>query len=115
MSKKIISSFIKDIWVNRNLDKIKKYIAKDYVAYGIRNKITVNGILGVKQNVKKLLEKYPDVVVIVEDMIDDENKVASRLTFKPSKDSKISMREIIIHEIKDDKIHRAWSIGSDWN
>ncbi|MBU1075449.1 ester cyclase [Patescibacteria group bacterium] len=94
---------------------IKKYIAKDYVAYGMRNKITVNGILGVEQNIKKLLEKYPDFVVIVEDMIDNGNKVVSRLIFKPSEDSDISMREIILHEIKDDKIHRAWSIGSDWN
>ncbi len=115
MSKKIVSSFIEDIWIKHNLDNIDKYIAKDYVAFGMRSKITVNGVSGVKTNIANVLSKHPDCVAEIDDMFASGDKVATRLKFRPDPDSDLTMREIIIHEIKDDKITKAWSIGSDWN
>jgi predicted ester cyclase len=111
----IISSFIQDVWINKNLDKVKDYIAPDYVAHAMKGKTTISGVEGVKRNLENILEKYPDFVIEIDDIFGDENKIATRLKFKPNINSDISMREIIIHEVRNGKIYQAWSIGSDWD
>ena len=79
----IISSFIQDIWVDKNLDNIERYIAPDYVAYALKGKTTVNGVAGVRNNIENTLKKYPDFILEIDDMFGDESKIVTRLKFKP--------------------------------
>ncbi len=111
----LVRSFIQNVWIERDLDEIPNYIAPDYQATGLRTKVLISGVDGVRINVQKVYSDYPALSIEIDDMFADGDKVATRLTFHPSPDSSISMREIIIHEVQDGLICQAWSIGSEWN
>ena len=109
-NKIIIRNFVVEVWNNSNFDKIEEFIHKDYIAHRLSSKTALKGITGVRRNVENYKNKYPNLKIIIKDMICEGNKVSSRIIIK---DGQKSMNELIIYRISNNKIIESWSIGSN--
>ena len=105
------------------MDDISKYIAHNYEAVGLATTVYVRGIEGVRKNVEDTRSGFPDLFIEIDDMIAEGDKVASRLTLRGTpvhqqattwERGALTNPELIVHQLKDGKIIKAWSIGSTW-
>ena len=75
-NKEVVKDFMNALWVKRDLDIALNYLAEDINYYGVRNEF--HG----KENYSKMLESYlslfNDVVIDIEDMVSEKNKVYYR-------------------------------------
>jgi predicted ester cyclase len=120
-NKEVVKDFINALWVKRDLDIVRNYLAEDINYYGVRSES--HG----KEKYSKMLEGYlslfSDVVIDIEDIISEKNKVYSRgsLTgildgdFEGIKVSnkKVSFKFFDEMEIEDGKIKNDWDILDD--
>jgi len=109
-NKNIIRNFIEDIWNKDKIELIPKYIHPRYKAHRLRSMTTLNGINNVKRNIKNYKHQFPNLKIIIKEMISEGDKVSSLITL--ISDNK-KMQELIIHKIESKKIIESWSIGSD--
>jgi|APSaa5957512622_1039677.scaffolds.fasta_scaffold91100_1 predicted SnoaL-like aldol condensation-catalyzing enzyme len=109
-NKNIIKNFIEDIWNNNKIDLITTYIHPKYKAHRLKSMTTLRGINSVKKNIKDYKRKFPNLKIIIKDMISEGDKISSLITLI-NKNKK--MQELIIHKIESNKIIESWSIGSD--
>ncbi len=81
------------------------------------------GPAGVKPTFARLTATFPDLKLTIEDILQDGNKVVVRARMTgtqkgafmdlPSKNRKIDIQVVDIHEVKDGKIIRTWHT-EDW-
>jgi steroid delta-isomerase-like uncharacterized protein len=81
------------------------------------------GPAGAKQILVELTQTFPDLKVAVQEVLEDGNKVIVRSEISgtqkgaflgfPSKNRKLVIQAIDIHELKDGKIVRTWH-SEDW-
>ena len=81
------------------------------------------GPAGAKQLLTELTNTFPDLTVTIQDVLQDGNKVVVRSEISgtqkapfmgsPSKNRKLLIQAIDIHEFKDGKIVRTWH-SEDW-
>jgi steroid delta-isomerase-like uncharacterized protein len=84
---------------------------------------TPPGPAGVKPIFARLTTTFPDLKLTIEDILQDGNKVVVRARMTgtqeeafmdfPSKNRKIDIQVVDIHEVKDGKIIRTWHT-EDW-
>ena len=117
-NKEVVKDFTNALWVKRDLDLALKYLAEDINYYGVRNES--HG----KENLRKMLEGYlslyNDVVIDIEDMISEKNKVYSRGSLTGILDGdfeginvtnkKVSIKFFDEMEIEEGKIKNDWDI-----
>ena len=122
-NKETVRNFIERIWNRGFVDEISDYIAPDYEAIGLATTVYVRGIEGVRKNVEETRSGFPDLLIEIDDMIAEGDKVASRLTLRGTpvhqqattwERGALTNPELIFHQLKDGKIIRAWSIASTW-
>lgn len=122
-NKEIVRDFIDRIWNRGLVDEIPNFITPDYEAIGLRTTVFARGIDGVRNNVLGTRDAYRDLIIEIDDMIAEGDKVASRIRLRGTPVHQqattwdrgaLTLDELIFHQLKEGKIIRAWSIGSDW-
>ena len=120
-NKEVVKDFMNALWVKRDLDIALNYLAEDINYYGVRNES--HG----KENYSKMLEGYlslfNDVVVDIEDMVSEKNKVYYRGSFTGIIDGdfegikvankKVSIKFFDEMEIEEGKIKNDWDLLDD--
>jgi len=117
-NKEVVKDFTNALWVKRDLDLALNYLAEDINYYGVRNES--HG----KENYSKMLEGYlsifNDVVIDIEDMVSEKNKVYYRGSLTGNLDGdfeginvtnkKVSVKFFDEMEIEGGKIKNDWDI-----
>ena len=117
-NKEVVKNFMNALWVKRDLDIAINYLAEDINYYGVRNES--HG----KENYSKMLSGYlslfSDVVIDIEDMISEKNKVYSRGSLTGILDGdfeginvtnkKVSIKFFDEMEIEEGKIKNDWDL-----
>lgn len=120
-NKKVVKDFMNTLWVKRDLDTALNYLAEDINYYGVRNES--HG----KENYREMLKGYfsifNDVVVDIEDMVSEKNKVYFRGSFTGTIDGnfegiKVTNKKVSIKffdelEIEEGKIKNDWDLMDD--
>jgi predicted ester cyclase len=122
-NKNTVRNFIERVWNRGFVDEISKYIAPKYEAIGLASNVYVRGVEGVRKNVDDTRSGFPDLLIEIDDMIAEGDRVASRLTLRGTpvhqqattwERGALTNPELIIHQLKDGKIIKAWSTASTW-
>lgn len=118
-SKAIVRRFW-GVWEEGNIDLVDELLAPDYVNHspGIPDQPT--GPEGVKAVVSMFRSGMPDLRVIVEDMIAEDDKVAVRYTLEgthegelfglPPTGRRLSIKSITVERVSEGKIREHWRI-----
>jgi predicted ester cyclase len=74
------------------------------------------GPAGIKEAVRGLRAMFPDLEVTIEDLIAEDNRVASRETWQGTHTSGRAVLGTVIHifHFSDGRIAEEWSRGWDW-
>ena len=111
--KKIVESYIREIWNNGKIEAIDDFLSPAFVAHGL---VSGNDIVGIPQLIDiyhDYKRDYPNLKVKVLDMLSESDKVAGvieLISTHPDRDTQAA-REMIIHRIQDCRIVESWSIG----
>lgn len=120
-NKEVVKDFFNALWIKRDLEFALSFLAEDINYYGVRNKS--HG----KENYIKMLKEYlslfNDVVVDIEDMVSEKNKVYFRGSFTGIIDGdfegikvankKVSFKFFDEMEIEEGKIINDWDLLDD--
>lgn len=79
-TKEIVRQMNEEVWGEGDLDLIDEYVAEDYVEHNTASPRDIHGPDGYRENVEMVRAAFPDMDVIVEDIIADGDKVAYRYT-----------------------------------
>ena len=116
-NKSLVMEFVQSVWNEKRVDRISDYVSHDYIAYGLRSGSVVRGVEGVRENVERVSELYPDLEIHIEEILAEGDKVFALLTFE-SYDSTgrlARMQEMIIFRIFGNKLCEARSVGTPWD
>ncbi len=106
-----------EVW-DGNLDLVDDIIAEDYVEHSSAHPEGVHGPAEFKREVKMLRSGFPDLSVTEEDTVAEDDKVASRITFRGTHEGEflgieptgtsVAFEAIAINQLKDGEIVEAW-------
>jgi len=115
--KKLIRDLYENVLNNRKFELLDELVSDDFVGVGQER-----GAAGFRKNVKSVIDGFPDIKWIVEDVIAEGDRVAIRWSWTathtrpfrgfPATNKPVADTAIVIYEFKGDKIFRAW-IQSD--
>jgi hypothetical protein len=109
--KTVVTRFIKEVWNQKKVDSIPKFISRSYVAHLLGGGGEVVGTRGVRLNVIKAHSQFKGLKIKVRKIVEDGDHTASWITL--TSQNKV-MNELIIHKVKNNLITEAWSIGGNW-
>lgn len=96
-----------DAFNSRNLAAIDEIFAPDFYSHSLKT-----GVEGVKQSYASFLKAFPDARVVVEDLLVDGDKIASRTSIHGipalADSSQPTIMEII--RVKDQRIVELWGL-----
>lgn len=109
---KEIVRHIYDGFNSRNLEVLEQFFAPNFVDY-TADPDQQPGIKGIKQAWQQIWTNFPEMQLIVEDVIAEGDKVTSRVTLMyPMEENNIvdvgMMIEIV--EINDGKVNKLWNV-----
>ncbi|MDQ4128857.1 MAG: ester cyclase [Actinomycetota bacterium] len=118
-SKAIVRQFW-GVWEEGNIDLVDELLAPDYVNHSPGIPDQPAGPEGVKAVVSMFRSGMPDLRVIVEDMIAEDDKVAVRYTLEgthegelfglPPTGRRLSIKSITVERVSEGKIREHWRI-----
>ena len=120
--KEIVRRFVERLWNRRELDVADELISPDCITHQLRGAADAAGASRtpelVKREAQAWLAGFPDLRFEIEQMIAEEDRVASRLTLTgthtgtwngiPATNRKIALPMMTIHRIRDGKIVEDW-------
>ncbi len=108
------------VWEQGNIDLVDELLAPDYVNHSPGIPGQPAGPEGVKAVVSMFQNGMPDLRVIVEDMIAEDDKVAVRYTLEgthegelfgiPPTGRRLSIKSITVERVSEGKIREHWRI-----
>lgn len=117
-NKAIVIRFLKEIWENGEIDVVDEIVAKDHVHHLSRS--DRHGPDGVKQLVTWFRVFLPDLQIVINDLIAEEDKVMAYITFSgtdqggyfdnPPSGNPVKYTGIDIFRLADGKIVERWGI-----
>lgn len=115
-NKELVRSFIEEVWNSNSPEKANYYIDPNFTIHLLGGKKDSSGIEFVINNVKTAHEKYRNLHIKIEDIIEEGDKTVCRLLLTAIIERKlVSSREFILHKISNGKFIEAWSLGSIWD
>jgi steroid delta-isomerase-like uncharacterized protein len=118
-SKAIVRKFW-SVWDEGNIDLVDELLAPDYVNHNPAAPDLPTGPDGVKGVVAMFRSGMPDLSVLVEDMMAEGDKVATRYTLEGTHEGKLfgvpptgqqlSIKSISVERVSDGKIREHWRI-----
>ncbi|HXJ23540.1 MAG TPA: ester cyclase [Polyangia bacterium] len=78
-NKALVRAYVKDVWINHDLDALERYIADDYVQH---SKHATPGREGLKAFFKGLWEAFTEQSFSIDDLIAEGDRVVWRWTMR---------------------------------
>jgi steroid delta-isomerase-like uncharacterized protein len=117
-----VRSFIEEVFNKQNLAIIDELIAEDYVVNGVGGQ-QLKGPDGVRMMITMYTTAFPDLHMIIDDLIGEGDTVACRFTTKgthkgefmgiPPTGKMVSISGYSFNRLKDRKQIETWGL-SDW-
>ncbi|HVG20833.1 MAG TPA: ester cyclase [Blastocatellia bacterium] len=120
-NKALIERWFEEVWNKGNADAIDEMFADDGVAHGLANEQgeALRGPAGFKPFFQNFRNAFPDIEVIVEDTVAEDDKVAARCRVRGTHKGEglgfaatnvpIEITGICIVRLRDGKIVEAWN------
>ena len=109
-----------EVWEQGDIDRLDELLAPDYVNHTLAAPNLPSGPEGVKEVVSMFRSGMPDLRVVIEDMIAEGDKVATRYTLEgthegelfgvPPTGQHLSIKSISVERVSDGKIREHWRI-----
>jgi steroid delta-isomerase-like uncharacterized protein len=119
-NKAIMSRYFGGAWERGNLELLDELLAADYVNHTPATPDTPTGPEGVKGVVSMFRSGMPDLEVLIEDMLAEGEKVATRYTLEgthegelfgvPPTGQRLSIESISVERVSEGKIREHWRI-----
>ena len=116
----IARRWFREVWVEGGEKTVDQLLAPD--AIGLMEGRVVNGAQDFKDARQQLLDVFPDLAITVDDVVEQENKVAVRWSVQathrgpglgmPATNRRVSFRGMTWMELRDGRIVRGWD---SWN
>jgi len=117
-SNKAIMRRFWDVWEQGNINLLDELLAPDYVNHTLATPDLPRGPEGVKEVVSMFRNAMPDLRVVVEDMIAEGDKVATRYALEgthrgelfgiPPTGQRLSIKSITVERVSEGKIVEHW-------
>jgi steroid delta-isomerase-like uncharacterized protein len=121
-NKAIIRQFW-DVWEQGNIDLLDDLLAPEYVNHTLATPDLPSGPEGVKEVVSMFRSGVPDLRVVIEDMIAEGDKVATRYTLEgthegelfgvPPTGQLLSIKSFTVERVSDGKIRDHWRVSDN--
>jgi len=108
-----------------NIDIVDDLMAPDIVIYGDALAPYQKGTAGIKEQVKMVREAFPDLVVTVEDLIAEGDKVTARIRWRghftkgfmdiPATGKECNWTAIAINRIENGRVAERWFVASTFS
>ena len=115
-NKEIIRSLYENILNNRETELLKEVVSPDYIGMD-----GVKGVAGFSNTVSSVIAGFPDIKWTIEDIVCEGDKVVVRWHWNGTNtapfrgihasNKKVTDNAIVIYQLKDGKITRAWLQG----
>jgi len=112
-----------DVWEQGNIDLLDELLSPDYINHNLAAPDLPTGPEGVKAVVSMFRSAMPDLKVVVEDMIADGDKVATRYALEgthegqlfgvPPTGKRLSIKSITVERVADSKIREHWRVTDE--
>jgi steroid delta-isomerase-like uncharacterized protein len=120
-NKAVVRRMIDNIWNERDLGAIDRFFSPEFV-----NHHPVQGLApdraGLQQSTRMLLDGFPDLYVVIDDLIAERDQVVARMTMSgthhgtlagiPPTGKRVTMTAISILRIQGDQIVERWSMDN---
>lgn len=107
------------VWDQGDLSHLDGYVAEDYVEHNSASPEPIRGPEGYRQNVEMVREAFPDLSVTTEDLIAEDDRVATRYTLRGTHENafmgieptgnRIEIEGISIGRFEDGQVVEGWS------
>jgi steroid delta-isomerase-like uncharacterized protein len=120
-NKALVRRWFEEVWNKGRAEAIDEMFAADGIAHGLSDDAEnpLRGPAGFKPFHERFRGAFPDIEVVVEDMIAENDKVAARCSVRgkhtgdhlgfPSSNAPVDFTGVSIVRIKDGKIIEAWN------
>ena len=112
-----------DVWEEGNIELLDELLAPDYVNHNLAAPDLPPGPEGVKQIVSMFRSAMPDLEVVIEDMIAEDDKVATRYALEGTHrgelfgaaptGKQLSIKSITVERVLDGKIVEHWRVTDE--
>jgi predicted ester cyclase len=98
-----------EVWNTGELDRLDQHVAADVVHHDRYDPHGSEGLAGMKKTIRKNRELYPDLHIVIEDQVAEDDKVATRWTATLTREGrKVSLQGVTIDRFENDRIVEAW-------
>ena len=122
-SKATMRRYFLDAFEQGNIDLLDELLAPDYVNHTPATPEQPTGPEGIKAVVSMFRSAMPDLRVVIEDMIAEGDKVATRYTLEgthegelfgvPPTGQRLSIESITVERVSDGKIREHWRVTDE--
>ncbi len=119
-NKAIMRRYFKGAWEQGDLELLDELLAPDYVNHNPATPDMPTGPEGVKGVVSMFRSGIPDLKVVIEDMIVEDDKVATRYTLEgthggelfgvPPTGKRLSIKSMTVERVSKGKIRDHWRV-----
>src|SRR5215203_3984231 len=119
-SNKAIMRRFWDVWEQGNIDLLDELLSPDYINHNLAAPDLPTGPEGVKAVVSMFRSAMPDPKVVVEDMIADGDKVATRYALEgthegqlfgvPPTGKRLSIKSMTVERVSEGKVRDHWRV-----
>ena len=110
-----------DVWNLHNPDALAKYFAPDARIHSMApGNVAGQGLDYLKVRAQSLLNAFPDVTFVIEDVVQQDNRVAARVTLEgthrgefagiPATGKRMKVYDFAMYRIAGGKITDVWSL-----
>lgn len=120
-NKALVQRWFEEVWNKGRADAIEEMFATDGIAHGLSDESgsPMRGPAGFKQFHANFREAFPDIQIVVEDMVAEGDKVAARCSVRgkhtgdslgfTATQAPVKFTGITIVRIRDGKIVEGWN------
>jgi steroid delta-isomerase-like uncharacterized protein len=111
----------KDVWDSHDPDSLAKYVAADARVHSMTPGVVAgSGLEYLKARATSLLKAFPDVKFVIEEVVQQGNRLAARVTLEgthradfagiPATGKRMKVYDFAMYRIADGKITDIWSL-----
>jgi steroid delta-isomerase-like uncharacterized protein len=122
-NKAIMRRYFEGAWEQGDLELLDELLASDYVNHDPATPDTPTGPEGVKGVVSMFRSGMPDLKVVIEDMIAEGEKVATRYTLEgthegelfgvPPTGRSLSIKSMTVERVSEGKVRDHWRVSDN--
>lgn len=98
-----------EVWNTGQLERLDVFVAPDVVHHDRYDPHGADGLQGMKRAIMTNRERFPDLVIVIDDQLAEGDKVASRWTASMTREGKqVALRGVTIDRFANGRIVEAW-------